>query len=75
MHPIAEEIGKELNGDGRVLKIDIEKNEILTNHYKIQSIPTFIIFKNREIVWCNSGITEKQTLFHEIKKYVDKKLQ
>ena len=68
MHPVIEELGKELDGEGRVLTIDIDKNEKLTNKYRIQSVPTFILFKDGEIKWRVSGVTDKNTLLGEMKK-------
>jgi len=70
MHPIIEELGKELDGKGRVLMIDIDKNETLAAKYRIQSVPTFMIFKKGEVVWRVSGITDKQVLMNEINKNV-----
>jgi len=70
MHPIIEELGKDVNGKGRVLMIDIDRNEVLAAKYRIQSVPTFMIFKKGEVVWRVSGITDKQVLLNEINKNI-----
>lgn len=54
MAPIVDEIAKELKGTARVLKIDVDKNQSVAANYKIQSVPTFIIFKKGEILWRHS---------------------
>ncbi len=69
--PIVEEIGKEIQGVARVLKIDIDKNQQLANKFQIQMVPTFIVFKNGEAVWRKSGVLDKKTLLQSIKENLD----
>jgi thioredoxin 1 len=70
MSPTVEAIGKELQGEVRVLKIDIDKNEELSNQYQIQMVPTFILFKKGKVLWRKSGVLDKETLIQEINKYI-----
>lgn len=71
MSPTVEALGKELVGQARILKIDVDKNEAVANLYRIQSVPTLIIFKKGEIVWRTSGVMEKGTLLEQIKMFID----
>ena len=70
MSPTVEALGKELVGQARILKIDVD-NEAVANLYRIQSVPTLIIFKKGEIVWRTSGVMEKGALLEQIKKFID----
>ena len=70
LSPTIESIGKELAGQIRVLKIDVDKNEALANQYRIQSVPTLIIFKKGEIVWRTSGVMEKNALIQQVKSFI-----
>ncbi|KKB55688.1 thioredoxin [Parabacteroides gordonii] len=70
MSPTVEALGKELVGQARVLKIDVDKNEAVANQYRIQSVPTLIIFKKGEAVWRTSGVMEKSALLQEIKNHL-----
>lgn len=70
MAPTVESLGKELDGQARILKIDVDKNEALSNQYRIQSVPTFIIFKKGEAVWRTSGVVDKSVLVEQIKKSI-----
>lgn len=72
MSPTVESIGKELSGQARVLKIDVDKNEAVANLYRIQSVPTLIIFKKGEIVWRISGVMDKNALMEQIKKFINR---
>lgn len=71
MSPTIESLGKELADQARVLKIDIDKNSDLANQYRIQSVPTLIIFKKGKVVWRASGIMEKRALLQQIKKFIE----
>ena len=71
MTPIVESLGKELKGQARILKIDLDKNRTLADQLSVQSVPTFIIFKKGEIVWRTSGVTDKNTLVQQIQYFVE----
>ncbi len=46
----------------RVLKIDIDKNQLTANHYQIQGVPTLILFKKGKILWRQSGAMNAQQI-------------
>ena len=71
LSPTVEALGKELAGQVRVLKIDVDKNETLVTQLKIQSVPTLIIFKKGEIVWRSSGVMDHGSLLQKIQSYID----
>lgn len=66
-----ETVGKELIGQIRVLKIDVDKNEALSAQYRIQAVPTLIVFKKGEILWRTSGVMDKNALIQQLKKFID----
>lgn len=70
MGPIIEELGKELQGQTRILKIDIDKNQTVANQFQVQAVPTLIIFKNGQIIWRNAGAMDKMSLLQQIKKVI-----
>ena len=69
MSPIIESIGKELQGQARVLKIDVDKNQPLAAQYAVQAVPTLIIFKNGQPVWRHSGGLDKMTLKQKLMSF------
>lgn len=55
MHPVLEQLKNEMGDTVRILKLDVEKNEELAYKYRIQSVPTLMLFRNGEILWRESG--------------------
>lgn len=70
MTPVIDTLGKEVQGQARVLKIDIDKNREVAQYYQIQSVPTLIIFKKGEIVWRNTGGMDKAALTQQLQSFV-----
>jgi thioredoxin 1 len=46
----------------KILKLDAEKNQMLSHHFEIEEIPTLILFKNKKQVWRRSGLSKKKVL-------------
>ncbi len=70
MSPIVEQIGKEMQGQARVLKIDVDKNQAVAAQYQIQAVPTFMIFKKGQMVWRQPGGADKMTIMSQLRKYL-----
>ena len=49
MHPILEQLKEKMGDDIRIQKVDVDKNEALSMQYRIQSVPTLMLFKKGEI--------------------------
>lgn len=65
MMPIVADIKNKLEGRATVAQFDIDENSDLADKEKVQSIPTFILYKNGKEVWCQSGeMTEDAILNH-----------
>lgn len=62
MSPAIQEVGKEVEGKARVIKVDIDKNQTAAIQYNVRAVPTFIIFKQGQAVWRHSGMIDKNTL-------------
>jgi len=70
LHGILRDVAAALGDKAKVIKIDIEKNETLANALKIKGNPTFIIYKDGEMKWRQSGAQDANTLISLVQQYV-----
>nr|WP_296986325.1 thioredoxin [Prevotella sp.] len=66
MHPILEQLKEKMSDDIRILKVDVDKNEALSMQYRIQSVPTLMLFKKGEMVWRQNGAMSLNDLMQKI---------
>ena len=70
MHPVLEQLKEQLGDNIRILKLDIDKNQALSATYRVQSVPTLMLFRNGEPVWRQSGVLEVGELSGVIQQYL-----
>ena len=62
MSPILKDFSTQMGDRVRVIKIDVDKATKTAEAYKIQGVPTLILFKGGEILWRQSGVVQKAQL-------------
>jgi thioredoxin 1 len=70
MPPILQQIKSNLGDKVTIIKIDIDKNPAAANAYKVQSVPTLMIFQKGEIKWRQSGVVQAGPLQQIISQYL-----
>lgn len=70
MHPVLEQLKDEMGESLRIIKVDVDKNEKLSGNYRIQSVPTLILFRGGEAVWRQSGAMRLSDLKGIVSSYL-----
>lgn len=69
MMPVVEQISELLAGQTDVYQFDIDQNREEADRLDVQSIPTFIIYKDGREVWRRSGELDGQDLLARLQSY------
>ena len=70
MQPTLDQLKTDMNEKVRILKIDLDKNQAVAEKFKVRGVPTFVLFKNGEIIWRQSGGMSLQTLKDKITPHI-----
>jgi len=70
MPPILKQVKDAMGDKVTIIKIDIDKNPQAANAYRVQSVPTLMIFKNGESKWRQSGVMLAAQLQSVIQQFV-----
>jgi len=60
-----------LGDKGKVIKIDVDKNQKLSEALRVRVLPTFMIYKFSEMVWRQSGVQDANTLISLIQDHIN----
>lgn len=71
--PVLEEVKAVLKEEITIIKIDVDKNQVITAQYSTQynmrGVPTLMLFRAGKLLWKQSGYTDKQTLLSHFNHY------
>lgn len=62
MQPVLKELAQEIKDQAHIIKIDVDKNPAIAQHYGITGVPTFILFKEGSTKWEQPGMVSKAQL-------------
>lgn len=62
MAPILKELKQKLKHELKIIKIDVDKNQVLAAKYQVRGVPTLMIFKDGKQVWRQSGVIQASQL-------------
>jgi thioredoxin 1 len=68
--PVLSEVKKKVGDKVKIIKIDIDKNESLATSFKVQSVPTLMIFQKGETKWRQSGLMTAVQLESILQKFI-----
>lgn len=70
MHPVMEQLKAELGDRLRIIKVDVDKHWQTAARYGIRSVPTFMLFRNGQMLWRQSGAMPKAALLSVVTSYL-----
>ena len=70
MAPILHEVKTAVGDKATIIKIDVDKNPEAAAAYKVQGVPTLILFKQGKILWKQAGVVQANELTKLINQYL-----
>lgn len=70
MHPILTQVKEVLGSSIRIIKVDVDKYAETAGQYRVQSVPTLMLFRRGEVLWRTSGVVQKAELLATIDPFL-----
>lgn len=67
--PVLEEVDAEIGNEVKILKVDVDMNQVTAENYQIMSIPSLLVFKDGELKGKTAGFMPKEDLINFIRQY------
>lgn len=69
MMPIVDQVKEALGPGTPVIQLDIDQNNAMAHENRVDGVPTFIIYKNGQEVWRQSGEIDGNELLAKVQSY------
>ncbi|SHJ77212.1 thioredoxin [Hymenobacter daecheongensis DSM 21074] len=70
MAPILEQVAAQHQGKLKVIKVDVDRNQAAAQQFRVQSIPTLILFHKGQPVWRQAGVVPAAQLTQALQSFV-----
>ncbi|AII50898.1 MULTISPECIES: thioredoxin [Hymenobacter] len=70
MAPVLEQVAQQHQGKLKVIKIDVDRNPAAAQQFRVQSIPTLILFHKGQPVWRQAGAVPAGQLTQAVQPFL-----
>ena len=70
MHPVLKDVAAAIGDKGKIIKINIDKNNELAQALRIKGLTTIMIYKSGDMVWRQSGEQDADTLINLMNEFI-----
>ncbi|MDF7810438.1 thioredoxin [Hymenobacter sp. YC55] len=70
MAPILEQVAAQHQGKLKIIKIDVDRNPAAAQQFRVQGIPTLILFHKGQPVWRQSGVVAAPQLNQVVQPFL-----
>lgn len=70
MQPILEDTAKAMGDKLKIVKVDVDKNQLAASKFQVRGVPTLILFQKGKILWRESGVVPA----HQLTRMIDEKI-
>ena len=70
MTPILKELKNVMGDEVTIVKLDVDKNPHAADAYRVQGVPTLIIFQKGQVKWRQSGVLPARSLQAAMQPYL-----
>jgi len=60
--PVLKEVKSQMGDQIRIVKIDVDKNQAIAAKFRVQGVPTMILFQRGKVLWRQSGLLDARAL-------------
>ncbi|HEX8426836.1 thioredoxin [Hymenobacter sp.] len=70
MAPILEQVAAQHQGKLKIIKVDVDRNPATAQQFRVQGIPTLILFYKGQPVWRQSGVVPAPQLAQAVQPFL-----
>jgi thioredoxin 1 len=70
MAPILQQVAAQNAGKVKIIKIDVDRNQAVAQQYRVQSIPTLVLFHKGQVLWRQAGVVSPDQIQAVLRRFV-----